>query len=590
MYVRLLKPAIAATLVLGVLPLGASTVNAQVRTQNINTKDRAIVLAQYNAEFNRTEPGSGWDGDVAACRSGTTTSVYQLSVLQRVNWYRSMAGLPAVSYNTTLNQSAQDAALIGSAEGRLTHTPANTAKCYTQSGRTGAENSNLGLGVAGVTAVDGYIHDPGENNTAVGHRAWLLSRNLGTIATGDIESHGEHWAANAMYVTNSATASTPRDGYIAWPPSGYVPDAVLYDRWSFSTGGAGVSYQNASVTVTGPGGAVPVVVENRTGWLEAGIVFVPQLSTKNVSVDTTYTVAITGVTGGSQNTYTYQVTVIPANEPPREASLSSWGAASCTSPLSNISKVNLVDPEGDTTSYRLVAGYGDNDNGLFRVNEGGVIQNLAELDSTRTQYRLRYEATDTNGWVMQNTVRVTLKNPYTDPTTTCPGRNLTLSSDSKGVTKVTWDAPVAGAAGTWHVVFTPGGAYCAVTTLGCEVRTLQNGVTYKVDLYNVRSTWSSAHTVAYTKTTSPTSPPTTVVPALGTLKKGGTAKLSKYGKLPTGTKTYKTSGPCSVKRTANTVTASRARVGVCTVTVTATTRGKTGAVVRRTTKIRLRVV
>ena len=558
----------------------------------LNTQDRAAVIEAYTAEFNRTEPSSNWSGDIDTCQSGTTASTYQLSVLQRVNWYRNMAGLPDVSYNTALNQNAQDAALISSAVGSLSHTPPASSKCYTQSGRTGAENSNLALGLVGVKAADGYIDDQGDNNTSVGHRAWLLSRTLGGIATGDIEAGDKHYPANAIYVNGGGgTVATPRDGYIAWPPSGFVPDAVLYARWSFTTGGTGVSYQNAQVTVTGPNGAVPVEINARSGFLEAGIVFTPTLPLKKVTSDTTYTVLITGVTGGSTSSYTYQVTAIHINEGPREQSISGWGAPTCTAPRSNIVKVNLTDPEGDATSYRLVPGYGDNDNALFQVNTNGIIQNIAELNVSQTTYRLRYEATDTNGWTMQRTLTVRLKDPAADTTVVCPGRNLTLIANPQGGVRVTWDAPAVGGAGTWRVFFTPGDAYCSGTTTSCVVTTLKNGTTYKVDLYNDQGPWSSPHTVTYTKTSNPSSPTTTVVvPSMKTLKRGEAAKLSLYGRVPTGTKTYKTKGPCSVNRSRTTVTAKRSAVGVCTISIAATTRSRTGALVWKTSQIRLKVV
>ena len=156
---------------------------------------------------------------------------------------------------------------------------------------------------------------------------------------------------------------------------------------------------------------------------------------------------------------------------------------------------------------------------------------------------------------------------------------------------MSWANPVTGGAGTWYVFFTPGGSYCSVTTTSCVVTTLQNGTTYKVDLYNVRGSWSVPITVTYTKTASPTSPTTTVViPALRTLKRGRTARLTSYGAVPVGTKTYKVTGPCSVNRTTISVTASRTTVGVCAISITATTRSKTGALVRKTSQIRLKVV
>ena len=580
-----------AIVVANIVTFSVSINSPNALASSINTRDRAAVLASYNAEFNRIEPSSEWNGDVDTCRSGATSSAYQLSVLQRVNWYRTMAGLPNVSYNNALNQKAQDAALISSAVGALSHTPPTTARCYSTSGRTGTENSNLALGLSGVKAADAYIDDQGDNNTSVGHRAWLLSRTLGGIATGDIEADGARYAANAIYVNGGGgTTATPRDGYIAWPPSGFVPDAVMYARWSFTTGGSGVSYQNAQVAVTGPNGAVPVEINARSGWLEAGIVFTPALPARKVSTDTTYTVNITGITGGTTSSYTYQLTAVHVNEPPRKQSVSAWGAPTCASPLSNIAQVNLLDPEGDATSYRLVAGYGDSDNALFQVNSNGVIQNVGELNVTQTEYHLRYEASDSNGWKIQDTLVVTLRNPVGDTSIVCPGRNLALNLNTKGGVRVSWDNPVTGGAGTWYVFFTPGGSFCSVTTTGCDVSTLKNGTSYKVDLYNARGSWSVPYTVYYTKTGGTSEPEQPATPAtLKTLRRGKSAKLATFVAIPSGSRTYVISGPCSVNRSKLLVIASRTKRGTCSIKITGTTRTKTGRLERKSKSIKLRV-
>jgi hypothetical protein len=566
---------------------------APVEAVSVNVRDRASVIAAYNAEFNRVEPGSAWNGNVDACQSGTTSTAYQLSVLQRVNWYRDMAGLPAVAYNTAFNQSAQDGALIGSAEGQLSHFPSSTAKCYTQSGLVGTSSSNLFLGRAGISAVDGYIDDFGDNNTAVGHRSWLLYRSLGPIATGDIETDGTHYSANAIYVTGGGgTPATPRDGFISWPPSGYVPDAVLYDRWSFSLAGRSASFQNANVTITGPNGSIPVTVNDRSGFLDTGVVFTPAITSNKVTTDTTYTVnitGITGITGGTTSSYSYQVTVIHVNQAPREVSHGNWGAATCVAPLSNIFRVNLSDPDGDSSSYHLVNGYGDTDNSLFQVTSDGIIQNIAELDAGKTKYRLRYEAVDSYGWSMQKTLLVNLKDPVTDTTFVCPGRNLTLSPNSNGGTHVEWNIPVTGSASSWRVNFTPSDAWCGVTTTSCDVTTLKNGTTYKVDLYAVRGSWSVPYTVYFTKTASNSGSSTTTTPAASnsgsstipvrtfvwsskTITAGSKLKLSKIVTVKVkGTSSYRATGVCSLRKGVMSFN----RVGKCRVAVSVKLKNST---------------
>ncbi|MDG2028361.1 MAG: hypothetical protein P8J50_14730 [Acidimicrobiales bacterium] len=63
----------------------------------IDTSDRAEVLESYLVEFDRIEPASGYTGDVSTCSAGTTSQTYRDSIVQRMNWYRRMAGLDTVA-------------------------------------------------------------------------------------------------------------------------------------------------------------------------------------------------------------------------------------------------------------------------------------------------------------------------------------------------------------------------------------------------------------------------------------------------------------------------------------------------------------
>ena len=56
---------------------------------------------------------------------------------------------------------------------------------------------------------------------------------------------------NAVWVIDPSTYGGPRPGtrdvFVAWPPKGYVPYQVLYNRWHFSYASADLS--SATVTV-----------------------------------------------------------------------------------------------------------------------------------------------------------------------------------------------------------------------------------------------------------------------------------------------------------------------------------------------------
>jgi len=129
-----------------------------------------------------------------------------------------------------------------SANRNLSHTPPTNWLCYTAAGGDSAGKSNIcylsGFGNVDPGCVAGYIQDNGDNNQAVGHRRWLLYPQTTTMASGDVSESGIYGRANAIRVIEPATFSNPRpatrDGFVAWPPKGYVPYKTTYTRWSFA--------------------------------------------------------------------------------------------------------------------------------------------------------------------------------------------------------------------------------------------------------------------------------------------------------------------------------------------------------------------
>ena len=134
------------------------------------------------------------------------------------------------------------------------------------------------------------------------------------MGTGDIPAQPGYSSANALWVIDEPSYSNPRpatrDGFVAWPPKGYVPYELLPVRWTFSYPGA--DFSAASVTMTRNGGAVPVALQPLTqGYGENTIASVPdnQDPAANItpvppSSDTTTIVTIRSfsLTGSSSKT------------------------------------------------------------------------------------------------------------------------------------------------------------------------------------------------------------------------------------------------------------------------------------------------
>ena len=240
----------------------------------------------------------GWTGNHEACSEGNTSQAFRDAVLQRINYFRAMAGVPAnVKFSDELNQKAQKAALMISVNGRLSHVPDSSWQCYSLDGAIATRSSNLFLGVYSWQAIDGYIQDAGSSNYFVPHRRWLLCPRTTPMGTGDTPPVSGYAAANALWVLGSMSEERPktRDDFVAWPPPGYVPYQVVFPRWSFAYDGA--DFARASVSMTFHDNNVPVtLLQVVNGYGENTLVWEPHIRLgERPDTDRWYTVRVSNV-------------------------------------------------------------------------------------------------------------------------------------------------------------------------------------------------------------------------------------------------------------------------------------------------------
>jgi hypothetical protein len=320
---------------------------------NQSSLTRSQVVNLYNTLY---VPGNtatvGWTGAVPpTCMPGTTNATYRQATLDRINFYRQIAGLPTITFfltSDTTGLNAQASALMQGANlwnGPNPHSPPNTWKCYSSGAASAAGSSNLAKGGAGPGAIDLYMDDFGRGNLEVGHRRWLLYPPFIKSFSGDVPSSGSSpdniTPANDLVVFGAGTHGSrpPMPNGVAWPPGGFVPYQVLPDvsnRWSFSWPGANMTAATARVTKNGQ----PVAIlgydsRDNLGYGDASIVFRPNNVSANgpfVSYanpgagDQDYIVVISGMSGSSvPSSVTYTVTVI---DPAAVAPVSVSGAAS----------------------------------------------------------------------------------------------------------------------------------------------------------------------------------------------------------------------------------------------------------------------
>jgi hypothetical protein len=191
-----------------------------------------------------------WSGDTKTCKAGDTSPELKHKVLQRINYFRRIAGLSdSVALNPAKSAKCQKAALMMAANFDLNHYPPKTWKCYTEEGAIAAGSSNLALGHGGPSAIDAYIRDKG--TPSLGHRQWVLLPGLWEVGTGDTDNFNVLWVINDYKEYKGKSYKKPE--YVAFPPQGYVPIPVVedIDTWSFQIHNldADADYSKAVVTM-----------------------------------------------------------------------------------------------------------------------------------------------------------------------------------------------------------------------------------------------------------------------------------------------------------------------------------------------------
>ena len=253
-----------------------------------------------------------WNGNVPTGNAGALGEEYLAAIIARVNDYRWMAGLPGgVTLDPTENVEAQQAALMVAANDELSHYPTPDWLDYSTAGAVGAANSNLDLGVSGVTAIDLYMTDPGSSNTFVGHRRWVLYPPTQTMGVGDIPAE-----SNALYVVQPQNTPVPSVTAVAWPPAGFVPAPLVPERWSLQAG-SDADFSNATVAVTQNGVAqtVEILSDNDDGYGGNAIVWdLPFAPVPLPGLQTVYTVNVGNVLiDGEPQSFSYTTTSFDPN-------------------------------------------------------------------------------------------------------------------------------------------------------------------------------------------------------------------------------------------------------------------------------------
>ena len=356
---------------------------------NVNAASREQVREFYGAVYTASDGiAMNSTADTASCTPGTNSNDFQNATLRRINWLRAMAGVPA-AITFDANESTQDqaGALIMSANNTLAHNfIPPTWSCFTIPGTNAAANSNLALGSDGPDAITGYIWDYGANNTAAGHRRWILYPQTQVMAAGDVPAEGSFKAANATWVFDAnygGSRPATSQPFVSWPPAGFVPYQLIFPRWSLALSNANLSAATVSMKSNGVSVATVTLQPYSTGAGEDSVVWVPMgLDANNQATtfpfngtDTVYSVTVTNimlVPSGAIVGFTYSVMLFDPAVPGTD--YVATAISGTNTPYLNTGNsyacVPIVNP--NTTGYQWLTGQATNGNLTDKATNGLV--------------------------------------------------------------------------------------------------------------------------------------------------------------------------------------------------------------------------
>jgi hypothetical protein len=202
------------------------------------------------------------------------------------------------------------------ANAKLSHFPTADWKCYKPQAGAAAARSLLALGGTGARAVDMYMEDAGDHNAAVGHRRWILFPPQQTMGSGDTTKEKNNYhGSNSIYAIGTFGTRPAGQKHVAWPPAGYVPAQVIWDRWSFSYPRADFSSASVTMNVTGAGNPHITMEPVEIGYGDNTVVWKPAYwlpnGERSTSKDVPVNVEISNVVvDGKPMTFSYTVIVM----------------------------------------------------------------------------------------------------------------------------------------------------------------------------------------------------------------------------------------------------------------------------------------
>lgn len=260
--------------------------------------------------------------DVGNCIAGMVSDFEKQRVLGRVNYIRSLHGLPPVSYASNGDTQTAECSLVIAANRELSHTPPSNWSCWSQDAYDGCNSSNIYVQWGrtrnqfdSLSVVDAFMTDEGV--ATLGHRRWLIDPWLGEISFGRVD--GNTWGSNTTGSAIQVIGGAQQDisgsdiEFVAYPFENYPSElfnddvmmslTVIADRGKkFADANKNVDFSAATIEVAGSQGTLLTIKNKASDNDGYGVPNNLRWQVDNIDIDDYYTVWVKNVKVSGKST------------------------------------------------------------------------------------------------------------------------------------------------------------------------------------------------------------------------------------------------------------------------------------------------
>ncbi|MBC7425570.1 MAG: tetratricopeptide repeat protein [Bacteroidia bacterium] len=174
-------------------------------------------------------PEYNWNGVPKNCEPGKMSEAIQFRIIDRINYFRRNSGVSEEAVLTKqYNEYCEWAALMCEVNKTMSHEPDENWQCFTPAGLDALKVSILSKDQNPSISVTAAM---GQNHKTMGFRRWMQYPKSKYMGVGAAINYTAIWAVDNSGEVDSAKYS---EKFIGWPYSGFVPDMLLFKKWTFS--------------------------------------------------------------------------------------------------------------------------------------------------------------------------------------------------------------------------------------------------------------------------------------------------------------------------------------------------------------------